>query len=68
MALQMRDPKAAHLADLRRLDRAEDVLAGKEIPDPVETGRVPAMNRDAIIPEFAVALEGSGRVSGHGRQ
>jgi hypothetical protein len=64
----VRDAQAAHIADLGSLDGAEDVLAGKEILDLVEAGRVPAMNRDAVIPEFAVALEGGGRVSGHGRQ
>jgi hypothetical protein len=59
--------ESSFLAFSDNANGSEDVLAGKEILDLVEAGRIPAMDRDAVVPEPAVALESGGRVMRHGR-
>src|SRR5690348_16351639 len=57
MALQMRDAKPAHIADLRGFDGIELVLAGKHFLHLIELRLIAAMDRHALVPALAVGVE-----------
>ena len=57
MALQVQNPEAGNVADLRRLNREQHILAGEKALDPIGTGQVLDMDVGPLIPAGAIGIK-----------
>jgi hypothetical protein len=57
MALQMEDSQSRDVAELRRFDRMESVLAAPKAVEHVVAGGIPGVDRGTLVPVPPIELD-----------